>query len=402
MTSSGSDPPTLLSARFLVLFGATLAFFVAGGLVVPVSPRYAQDQLGGTPADVGLAIAIYSIAALVMRPVVGWASDRFGRRPVLVAGAIIAIAAYGAHLAATTLLIFIVVRAVLGIGEAFFFVAATAMAADLAPAERRGEAISYFSLAIYGGLAIGPWAGDALLGIGSYPSVWIAAAVITLVAVGLALRSRETVHAPDERPSGKGRRGFQLLHAAGVLPGILIFLGVFGMAGFLAFVPVYVDKVGLLSSVPLGIYASVVVVLRLVGARLPDRLGAVRLSGAALLATAAGLTLMGVVPSAIGLIVGTIGMSIGVAFTFPALIVVAVARVPVDERGTVVGTTTVFLDLAFGIAPLVLGVIAGTTGYGFTFVLSGALAAIGWVVLRRTRDRLEPAGSGRTSGALVG
>jgi len=402
VTSSGSDPPTLLSARFLVLFGATLAFFVAGGLVVPVSPRYAQDQLGGTPADVGLAIAIYSIAALVMRPVVGWASDRFGRRPVLVAGAIIAIAAYGAHLAATTLLIFIVVRAVLGIGEAFFFVAATAMAADLAPAERRGEAISYFSLAIYGGLAIGPWAGDALLGIGSYPSVWIAAAVITLVAVGLALRSRETVHAPDERPSGKGRRGFQLLHAAGVLPGILIFLGVFGMAGFLAFVPVYVDKVGLLSSVPLGIYASVVVVLRLVGARLPDRLGAVRLSGAALLATAAGLTLMGVVPSAIGLIVGTIGMSIGVAFTFPALIVVAVARVPVDERGTVVGTTTVFLDLAFGIAPLVLGVIAGTTGYGFTFVLSGVLAAIGWVVLRRTRERLEPAGSGRTSGALVG
>ena len=60
-------------------------------------------------------------------------------------------------------------------------------------------------------------------------------------------------------------------------------------AGFLAFVPVYVDRVGLPSSVPLAIYASLVVVLRLLGARLPDRLGAVRLCSAALVSAAVGL-----------------------------------------------------------------------------------------------------------------
>jgi MFS family permease len=191
------------------------------------------------------------------------------------------------------------------------------------------------------------------------------------------------------------RPGFRLFHPSGLLPGTLIFLGVFGMAGFLAFVPVYVDEVGVSASVPLGIYATAVVVLRLLGAKLPDRLGPVRLSGVALVVTATGLALIGAIRSDVGLLVGTVAMSIGVAFTFPALVALAVNRVPADERGTVVGTTTVFLDLAFGIAPLVLGTIADITGYGPTFLVSSALAALGAVLLWTRRSRLVPGPVGR-------
>ncbi len=175
------------------------------------------------------------------------------------------------------------------------------------------------------------------------------------------------------------------------MPGILIFLGVFGMAGFLAFEPVYVEEVGLTASLPLGIYAGIVVVLRIAGARLPDRFGAVRLSGSALVATALGLALIGTVPTAVGLIAGTALMAVGVAFTFPALMALAVARVSPHERGTVVGTASVFLDLAFGAAPVVLGTIAGATGYGPTFLISAGLAALGCLILVGGRRIIDPA-----------
>ncbi|HEU0234924.1 MAG TPA: MFS transporter, partial [Candidatus Limnocylindrales bacterium] len=74
-----------------------------------------------------------------------------------------------------------------------------------------------------------------------------------------------------------------------------------------------------------------------------------------------------------------------VAFTMPALLALAVSRVPETERGTVVGTATVFLDLAFGVAPVVIGLIARSTGYGPTFLISAALAilASGLLVARR-------------------
>jgi MFS family permease len=69
----------------------------------------------------------------------------------------------------------------------------------------------------------------------------------------------------------------------------------------------------------------------------------------------------------------------------------AVSRVLPSERGTVTGTVTLFLDLAFGIAPVILGVLANRAGYAPTFVLSAALAAIGaGLLLVRRRSLAIP------------
>jgi MFS family permease len=129
-----------------------------------------------------------------------------------------------------------------------------------------------------------------------------------------------------------------------------------------------------------------VVVLRIVGATWPDRFGAARLSGAALAISAIGLTMIGVVPTSLGLLLGTLVFAAGVAFTMPALLALAVSRVPATERGMVVGTTTVFLDLAFGAAPVVLGFVADASGYRTTFLVSALLAVVAVAVLRTARS----------------
>ena len=56
------------------------------------------------------------------------------------------------------------------------------MATDLAPEERRGEAVSYWSVALWGGLAFGPVLGEALLGDSNYDLVWYVAGGLGLVA----------------------------------------------------------------------------------------------------------------------------------------------------------------------------------------------------------------------------
>ena len=61
---------------------------------------------------------------------------------------------------------------------------------------------------------------------------------------------------------------------------------------------------------------------------------------------------------------------------FPGLMALAVARVDETERGSVVGTTSAFLDLSFGLAPAVLGVVAGVTGYAAAFGLSAGVGAL--------------------------
>ena len=163
------------------------------------------------------------------------------------------------------------------------------------------------------------------------------------------------------------------------------------MAGFLAFVPLYLGSIGMGAAGPLlAEYALIVVSLRIVFVRLPDQVGAVPLSAFALVGSALGMAILGLVRVPAGVYLGTAVFATGIAFLFPALLAVAVSRVDETERGSVVGTTTAFVDLSFGIAPAVLGFLAGSIGLGGAWIVSAVIAALGAGVLAVRRHALVP------------
>jgi MFS family permease len=136
------------------------------------------------------------------------------------------------HLLASNLLLFIAARALLGAAEGFFFVAALASGSDLAPPARRGEALSFLSLSLYLGIAIGPPIGEALISMagGSYDAAWIAAAGVAGVAVILAWLTPESAPAVVAHQASRVRA--PLIHPAGLLPGLIVLLGFWGWPAF--------------------------------------------------------------------------------------------------------------------------------------------------------------------------
>jgi MFS family permease len=132
---------------------------------------------------------------------------------------------------------------------------------------------------------------------------------------------------------------------------------------------------------PLAIYAGLVIVLRIVFAKLPDQIGPTRLSGGALAVGAVGLLILGLAPTSIGVLVGSMVFACGIAFLVPGLLTLAVSRVSEMERGSVVGTASAFFDLAFGLAPAVLGIVAARVGFGGVFLVGAAVSAVGFVAL---------------------
>jgi MFS family permease len=175
------------------------------------------------------------------------------------------------------------------------------------------------------------------------------------------------------------------------LPGVVLLATIWGMAGFLAFVPLYALDLGMGGAgLVLGLFAGIVVVIRSLGARIPDVVGPARAMRVALALTAAGLAVMGFWRTPAGLIVGAGLLGVGVALFTPSLFTVAVEGVPEDERGAVMGTTSAFLDVAFGVGPATLGFVAASFGRGGTFLAGAVVAGIGLVlviVTRLGRDR---------------
>jgi MFS family permease len=389
---SGATPPIsgaafvrderLLSPAFLGISASVLGFFVASGMFLPATPRFTAGPLGGDAAAVGLVVGSFSVSSIVLRPFAGRWADQRGRRIMLIAGAALQVVAAAGHLVADSIALLVAMRLLLGAAEAVFFVGGMAAATDLAPERRRGEAISLISTSLYLGVAIGPILAEWLYGASGYPAIWIAATVISLAAVVISWFAPETLPSNARRMAGNGTG---LLHRRGIVPGLLVLCGAWGMGAYFAFLPLLGDDLGL-DGVGgyLAVFALVVIALRIVGARLPDRFGAARLSGTALVLSATGMTIAGLAPSEGGLWVATVVFATGVAFTFPAIVALSVMGVPPAERGAVVGTTSLFLDVAFGLSPALLGLMAGTTGYPATFLVSGAVAATGaaWLLLR--------------------
>jgi MFS family permease len=381
-----------MTPAFLALSTATLVFFVSGAVFLPVVPRFTVGPLGGDDFAVGLVLGAFAISSLLMRPFAGRLADRRGRRIILIVGAVITVGASFGHLAAGTIPMLIVMRLLLGVGEALFFVAALAAATDLAPDHRRGEAISLISLSLYLGLAIGPIVGEVLLTTSGFTAAWLAAGLIALASVALSWLAPETLPAAQRATASTGG---QLLHRRGLEPGLLLLCGVWGMGPFFAFLPLLADELDLGGAGTFfTVFALVVVGLRIAGARLPDRVGAARLSGTALVVSAAGMALAGLAPTFPGLLAATVVFATGVAFTFPAIMAMAVIGVPAQERGAVVGTAGLFVDAAFGLSPAVLGLLALSAGYPSTFLVSAVIAAVGaaWLLIRRP-GRMVTAGA---------
>ena len=133
-------------------------------MLLPVVPLFVKDELGGNNVAVGVVVGAFAVGAVLLRPFAGRIGDRMGRRVLIVGGAVIVGAAGLLYILASGVVSLVVVRVLAGIGEAAFFVGAASMITDLSPESRRGEAISYWSVAVYGGLAFGPLLGNVMLG----------------------------------------------------------------------------------------------------------------------------------------------------------------------------------------------------------------------------------------------
>ncbi|HJV04102.1 MAG TPA: MFS transporter, partial [Actinomycetota bacterium] len=274
----------LITPPFVLVAVATLAYFTADGLLLPAVPLYVEGPLGGGDVAVGITVGAFSLTALLLRPWAGRLGDRRGRRLLMVVGgATVGLSVAGYALAASVPVL-TALRLVSGVGEAFFFTGAAAAVADMAPEERRGEAVSFFSLALYVGIGIGPLLGEAAIESLGFTATWLFGGALGLTAAALALTVPETRPEATEAPSSR------LIHPSALLPGTVLLASVMGMSGYFAFLPLHALEVGLGGSrFVFMLYSGIVVVIRSVGARIPDVLGPERTSRISLLSSAVGL-----------------------------------------------------------------------------------------------------------------
>jgi predicted MFS family arabinose efflux permease len=365
----------LVTPAFIRLAVADLAYFTSTGIAIYTLPLWVTGPVGSDKSGAGLAFGVFYVAALLLRPVAGRLADTRGRRPLLIAGALISALGMLGTAYADSLVPLVLLRLLLGVAEAAFFVASIATLADLAPPSRMAEATSYNSLGLYLGLAFGPPIAELLVMAAGFSAAWFGAAALSLIAVVVAagikdVRSRSASTDPPAR----------LILWKAVPPALGFFASVVAMGAFFAFGSLQANAVGLTPvSTPLFVYGVVVVAGRLLLARVLDRFPALLLGAIALAIIGAGVMIVALWSTPIGMVLGAAVFGFGVTLSTPAFFSAIFATAQPNERGAASGTASVFLDLAVGGGPILLGLAAQAAGIPFAFSVAAAVALAGCV-----------------------
>jgi MFS family permease len=368
-----AGPTRLITGPFASVMATALVFFVYIGMVVVTVPSFVERDLGAGEFGVGLTMASFAFAAIFARPFLGRLTDRYGRRSLMIAGALLAAVATLGMAVSTALWQVMLLRAITGLGEAALFVAAATLIADLSPPARRAEAASYFSVAVFGGMGVGPLLGEALAGSDDdYARAFVGAAILSALTAVTVIGVPRRV----DRAAGRSTERQPVFQRKALAPGIVLACGIASFAVFMAFVPEYSKSVGLTGAGGLFlVYSLVSVVLRVVAAKLPERLGAHRTVSIALVALVGALTLIATVAEPWALWVGAGAIGLGMAFLYPSLMANVVNRVPDNERASALSSLTLFFEVGTIVGGVVLGGVGELASKRAGF-LGGALAAL--------------------------
>jgi MFS family permease len=178
-----ADPPLPSTAARAALarlcMAAVLAYCSYSICRVPLLPLFARE-LGAGPSLIGFVMGASTLTGVVLKLPAGALSDLFGRRRLLVAGALVFATMPFTYLAVSTLAWLVVLRFLHGSATAIFGPVASASLSDIAPAGRRGAWLSTYSTAQGTGQALGPILAGYLIAAGRYDLAFVISGLIGL------------------------------------------------------------------------------------------------------------------------------------------------------------------------------------------------------------------------------
>jgi MFS family permease len=395
MTKTPEDRQPSSVGKLAVLMVTAFMDMVGILMIVPLMPFYAKS-MGAGGFVVGLLVASFSIAQLLMAPVWGRLSDHYGRRPALIVGMTASAIAYVIFAYAGSLWLLFLSRIVQGAGGGTVSVI-QAYVADAVKPKDRARALGWLSASTNAGVALGPLLGTVALKWGT-PGPGLLAAALSVVNIAFAwkflVESRDLAEATAARsqPKAIGRSRQAVIRVAthpnepasrliwiyaiaiGAFQGSTAILALFLAARFgvtARTIGYFFAYIGVMSVVTRAVILGWAV----------DRLGEAKLSRLGLTLLATGLALLpfmyplaNPVLTYVPLALAVALIPLGTAFTFPCVTSLLSRVVSSRERGLYMGVQQTFGGAARVFFPVVYGFLFDRV-MALPFLLAAVLVA---------------------------
>ena len=396
LEDAGGQGESIWTRDFTLACIVSLCTSMVFQFLLPSLPLYIKT-INGHETEIGVSLAVFSMAALASRMVAGRALDIVGRKLPLVIGTLIFFAACPFYLVTAAIVPFMLVRLFHGLGFGIVHTGASALAADLAPERRRGEALGYYANANSIAMAIGPAVAVTLMSVQGLPLngfqlVFVACILLAAVEFASAMSIRTKKIPATITSAGKTNWNISSFFCPAAVPvALAVMFGVFATGAVNSFVPIYFAGTST-QIIPIFflVIAIVMTVTRPFVGRLSDRIERRKLVIPLFALSGIGVAILAVSP--------TLPVAIGVAVIYgigfgsltPMLIAIVVDRVNPGERGTALATFMAAMDIGISLGSVVGGMVAQSFGLPAVFLMAGGSCAFGIVYFLSVYGKMGP------------
>ena len=365
---------SIFRGNFVLVFFSSLLVFTAFYILLPTLPVFLTRELKIDDGQTGLILAVYTLAALLIRPLTGFMIDRHGRKLFYVAALLLFAFLFAGYPFAGVFAVMLFVRFAHGVIWGVATTTGSTLIVDIVPAERRGEGIGLYGLAMTIPMALGPFAGIQLTQNNNFTLMFLCAGAIAFAGFVLTL----FIKYPAVPHASKIKFSFRNLLEKTSLPVTFNLLLVnISYGGLVSFVSLYAIKTGIgYTGMFFIVFAGGITLARIYMGKIFDRHGPKALAMTGILLLVSGHGILGLVINTGGFMMAAFLLGLGSGIVFPTFQAMVNNLVSPQRRGAANSTLFSGLDLGIGLGMLITGYLAQAIGLPHTYLIYGGLNLI--------------------------
>jgi MFS family permease len=387
----------LWTKDFISITTISFSIFLAFYVVLSVLPLYLVGILHMGTDKVGLVITLFLLAAIITRPFAGHWVSKGSQKKILVYSSIAFLVASMIYPLATNIWKLLALRVFHGIAFGILTTVKGTICAEIIPTSRRGEGLSYFSMAMSLAMVFGPYIGLKFANINAYNIAFIICMLISAANVVLALfmkvpETKKELNVISERSKFSWNDVFDKKAAPYAMATFILACSYSGISAFLA---LYAKDLGLAETASsfFIVYAVFVLISRPFTGRWSDRFGSKVIIYPSLIIFAVGMLLLNQTHfSGMMLIAGAL-IGIGYGSVTPIFQTQTISSVEPHRVGTANSLFFNSMDAGMAIGAFVLGIVASSAGYRSIYMIGVVLIVIAgllYFALIQKGEALQP------------
>ncbi|MFH7764815.1 MFS transporter [Acinetobacter sp. BSP-28] len=387
---SATNTERLWNRSFILCLCNNLFLFTYYYALLTVLPIYIMKDLGGTVKEAGLALTLFLLSSIAVRPFSGLIVEKLGKKISFRSSELLFVLFAFSYLFADSMWALLLIRFIHGIWFSVLTTVTVPIANDFIPDHRKGEGMGYFVMSTNLAVVFGPLIALTVLQFTDFKMLF--ALLTAVIGLGfifcliIPVQQHQRVIAAAQRNEKKPLGWHDIIETRAIPIGFVALLTSFAYSSIMSFITAYSESKDLLAYTSLFfiVFAVSMIVVRPWVGKIYDRKGASAVIYPSFIFFAIGLVVVSLISNQWLLWLSAIFIGIGYGSLFPCFQTIAIQSVAKQRMGHAISTFFTLFDLGMATGSVILGLMIAYYGYQLSYLFCAVITVLTLFVYKYT------------------